>query len=127
MYKEIIICIVVVIVIICLNWSLQNYTKYCVTNISDELYSIKNNLKEENKDTANEKMKNLHKTWDKNYEALAIFIEHDELEKVETNFVSLESYIEVSDYNMGINEIEKAIFVLKHIADKYDFSLVNVF
>ena len=127
MYKEVIICIVVVISIISLNWYLQDYTKTSVTNISDDLNSIKNDLKEENKDKINEKMKKLNEKWNEKYKALAIFIEHDELEKVETNLVALEGYIEVSDYNMGINEINKGVFVLKHIAEKYDFSLVNVF
>lgn len=127
MYKEVIICIVVVISIISLNWYLQDYTKTSVTNISEELNFVKDDLKEGNKDKINEKMKKLNEKWNEKYKALAIFIEHDELEKVETNLVALEGYIEVSDYNMGINELNKSIFILEHIAEKYDFSIVNVF
>ena len=127
MYKEIIICTVVITAIISLNWFLQDYTKNSITSITDSLNELKDDLKLENKQLAEEKMKTVHKEWDNKFETLAVFIEHDELEKVETNLVSLESYIEVSDYNMGINELEKCIFVLEHISEKYDFSLVNVF
>ena len=127
MYKEIVICIVVVISIVSLNWYIQDYTKNSVTTISDGLYILKDDLKEGNEDIISEKMKSLHEKWDENYKSLAIFIEHDELEKVETHLVSLEGYIDVNDFDMGINEINKGIFVLKHIAEKYDFCLVNVF
>ena len=48
-------------------------------------------------------------------------------EKVETNLSALEGFIAVKDFKTGISELNKSIFVLEHIADKYDFSLVNVF
>lgn len=124
-YKEIIICVVVVVSIVGLNWYIQDYTKNSITTISDKLDSIKNDLKEEK--IIDDKIKDLHDSWDDKCKMLAIFIEHDELEKVETNIVALEGYVEVGDYSMGINEVNKGVFVLKHIAEKYDFSLVNVF
>ena len=58
---------------------------------------------------------------------MAIYIEHDELEKVKTDMVALEGFIEVEDYETGINELNKSVYVLQHISDKYSFSLVNVF
>lgn len=127
MYKEILITIIVVISIIGLNWFLQDYTKKSVTAISDKLIELKGDLKEGNEEVIKEKMSKTHDLWDRKYRALAIFIEHDELEKVETQLVALESYMEVNDYNMGINELDKGVFVLKHIAEKYDFALINVF
>lgn len=127
MYKEVLICIIVVVFIVSLNWFLQDYTKSSISTISNKLNELKDDLKSSNKKDAEEKMNSIHGEWEQKFKILAIFIEHDELEKVETNLVALRSYIEVEDFNMGINELERGTFVLKHIAEKYDFSLVNVF
>ena len=127
MYKEIVICIVVVISIVSLNWYIQDYTKNSVTTISDGLYILKDDLKEGNEDIISEKMKSLHEKWDENYKSLAIFIEHDELEKVETELTSLNAHIEVEEYEEGVPELEKSIFILNHIKDKFRFDVKNIF
>ena len=127
MYKEVIICIVVIITILTINWLLQNYTKNSVTELNDNLEELKQDLKEKDNEKTESKMKEINDKWSKQYGILAVFIEHDELEKVELDLVTLDGYIEIDDYDKGINEVNKSIFSLKHIAEKYDFSLVNVF
>lgn len=127
MYKELIICAVVIITIITINWFLQDYTKNSVTEISNKLKELEEDLKEKDKEKVQLKLEEIKNTWSEEYKVLAAFIEHDELEKVETSLVELEAFIEVEDFDMGTNEVNKSIFVLKHIAEKYDFSLVNVF
>lgn len=127
MYKEIIICIVVIASIITINWLLQDYTKKSTTEINDNLEELKQDLKESDKEKIESKIEEIKSNWSEQYGILAAFIEHDELEKVETDLVTLEGYIEVGDYEKGINEINKSIFSLKHISEKYDFSFINVF
>ena len=51
----------------------------------------------------------------------------NELEKVETELIAIKSYIETQDYEESISELDKSVFVLKHIEDKYAFNLQNVF
>ena len=63
----------------------------------------------------------------KKHDKLAYFIEHDELEKVETDLVSIKSYIETQEYEQAVGELDKGAFVLKHIEDKYAFNLQNIF
>lgn len=79
----------------------------------------------------NEKIKkeaeDIYKQWEKRHEKLAYFIEHDELEKVETELVTIKSDIETEDYEELISGIDKSVFILKHIEDKYAFNLENVF
>ena len=58
---------------------------------------------------------------------LSYYIEHDEIEKVETYYTACKSLIKTKDYNLAINEIKKTIFVLNHMTDKYSFSLDNIF
>lgn len=126
-YREVIICAVVIITIVTINWFLQDYTKNSMSFIIGELEELKEDIMQEDIERVENKMKQIKDDWHEKFKILAIFIEHDELEKVETDLVALEGFIEVEDYKTGINELNKSIFVLEHIADKYDFSLVNVF
>jgi hypothetical protein len=126
MYKETIICIVIVIGILGLNYFLQNFTTKTVDELTDGLAQIKNELLVED-DNVVENFKNFKDVWEVKYNRLAYFIEHDELEKVETNLVALQGYIEASDLKAGLSELNKTVFVLQHIEDKYAFNLVNIF
>ena len=58
---------------------------------------------------------------------LAYYIEHDELEKVDTNLIGLKSYIETEEESDAVSELEKSVFVLKHIEDKTRMNLKNIF
>ena len=127
MYRELVICSVVIISIITINCLLQNYTKNSMSYIISELQELKEDIKQKDVEKTENKMKQIKDHWHDKFKILAIFIEHDELEKVETDLSALEGFIEVEDYITGISELNKSVFVLEHIADKYDFSLVNVF
>ncbi|MCI8759740.1 MAG: DUF4363 family protein [Clostridia bacterium] len=129
MLKETIICIIIVIAIIFGNDTTQNYTKESVSELSNELMQLREDAKKENLE--DEKIKNqaedIYKQWEKRHEKLAYFIEHDELEKVETELIVIKSDIETQDYEELISAIDKSVFILKHIEDKYAFNLENVF
>ena len=60
----------------------------------------------------------LQTEWRNSFEKLAYYIEHDELEKVDTNLIGLKSYIETEEESDAVSELEKSVFVLKHIEDK---------
>lgn len=129
MLKETIICIIIVIAIIFGNDTTQNYTKESVSELSNGLMQLREDAKKENLE--DEKIKNqaedIYKRWEKRHEKLAYFIEHDELEKVETELIVIKSDIETQDYEELISAIDKSVFILKHIEDKYAFNLENVF
>ena len=131
MLKESIICIVIVISIIFGNYQTQNYTKESVRVISEELAELKEELlkgdNEKKQENVKNKIEKVYEEWNKRHDKLAYFIEHDELEKVETNLTSLKSYIETKEYSDSINELDKGEFILKHIEEKYAFSLENIF
>lgn len=129
MYKEFIISIIIVILIIALDFGTQRYTNNTVQETINSLYSVKDKTKEINKnnDEILKKISDLYYNWLKKHKKLAIFIEHDELEKVETNFVTCKSYMESKQYDMANAEVEKTIFVLEHISDKYSFNFENIF
>lgn len=129
MLKETIICVVIVIGIIFGNNVTQDYTKESVSRLSSELMLLREDINQ--KEVENEKARNqiegIYKQWEQRHDKLAYFIEHDELEKVETELIAIKSYIETQDYEESISELDKSVFILKHIEDKYAFNLQNVF
>ena len=131
MLKEFIFCFLILIIILFGNNQTQNYTKESVKNISEQLTQLRQNLINKNdkidEEKAKSEMENVEKEWENRHDKLAYFIEHDELEKVETNITALKSYIETKKYEESISELDKAEFLLKHIQDKYAFNLENIF
>ena len=79
------------------------------------------------KEKVQKEIEDIYKQWEERHDKLAYFIEHDELEKVETQFVAIKGYIETEDYEESISELDKSVFILEHIEDKYAFNLQNVF
>ena len=126
-------CIIIVIAIIVGNIVTQNYTVKSIGILSEELEELKKDVieAEDNGEEVNENIKNkkeeIKKEWENRHDKLAYFIEHDELEKVETDLTALNSFIETKEYAEAISELDKCVFVLKHIEDKYAFNLQNVF
>lgn len=131
MVKESIICGVIVISIIFGNYKTQGYTKESVAEISNDLEALRQEIskgeEEIDEDKTKEKILGIYEEWNKRHDKLAYFIEHDELEKVETNLTSTKSFIETKEYSDSIEEIDRGIFVLKHIEEKYAFNLQNIF
>lgn len=129
MYKEIVISIIVIIVVVTLDFSLQKYTKETIGEFSLELSNLERDIRDETLSSTEIKKKTnqLYDKWLEHHEKLVYYIEHDELEKVESNFTAGKSFIESEKYSDAMSELEKTSFVLKHIEDKYAFNLENIF
>ena len=127
MYKEIIICIFIIILIIGLDIFTQNYTKKSTIEITECLSELKNEIENENLENAKLKIEELDQKWDNKHDKLAYYIEHDELEKVDTAIVQVKSFVENDDIPSAIAELETGKFVLEHIERKYKFNLQNIF
>ena len=127
MYKETIICIFIIILIIGLDIITQNYTKKSTIEITDCLSKLKDEIENENLENAKLKIEELDNKWDNRHDKLAYYIEHDELEKVDTAIVQVKSFVENDDIPSAIAELETGKFVLEHIERKYKFNLQNIF
>lgn len=127
MYKEVVICIVVIIVIVSLDIFTQKYTRSTTSDITQILSDLKSDMLKEDRDKIDEKVKKLDEKWGEKHDRLAYYIEHDELEKVDTAIVSLKSYVETDDYSSAIAELDEGKFILEHIQKKYAFNLENIF
>lgn len=129
MYKELIISAVIVISIFALDYITQKYTDNVINDAIKDLTTIKQAMKQEpvkNERVLKQASDNYEK-WLNYHKRLAFYIEHNELEKVETNYVAGNSFIENAKYEDAMSEIEKTIFVLQHINEKYSINLENIF
>lgn len=127
MYKEMIISVILVILIFIGDFITQKYTKDTVSSLIDEFGKLKQSLINASKEDSEIEVNEIEQKWDKAHDKLAYYIEHDELEKVETNLTSCKSLAETENYTLAISELEKTVFVLNHITDKYAFNLENIF
>ena len=148
MKKEIIICICVILFIVGIYAFTQNNSKSAIDKITDELTMYKDDLinqiknKEENSNKEIEqeqsgngkkkeenvnRIKEITDEFDKKYEVLAFYIEHDELEKVKTELVNIGANIETGEYEQANADIERAIFLLDHIKQKMSLQVKNIF
>ena len=129
MLKEIIICITILVTIIFANVITQNYTKVSVEELSQKLSVLREKLLQEeiNDENAKESAENINNQWTERHDKLAYYIEHNELEKIESEITALKSHIETKDYDLTVEEIDETMFLLKHVQDRYAFDLENIF
>lgn len=127
MYKEFIIIIVVIALIVGLDIITNNYTKESVEIMSNELNILRDYILKEDKENALVKMKVVKEKWEERYKILAFYIEHDELEKVETEMTGLAADLNVEEYKHCISELDTTIFILEHIQEKEEFHLRSIF
>ncbi len=129
MLKETIICIVIVVAIIFGDKTTQNYTTESVNELSSGLTNLRESANQDNfeKEKMSNQAEGVYQEWEKRHEKLAFYIEHDELEKVETELIAIKSNIQTENYEELISGIDKSVFILKHIEDKYAFNIQNVF
>ena len=129
MKKELVNCIFIIAVIIILNIVTQSYTKECVSQMNERLdilkeASLEEDIEEENITT---EINNIENKWNLLQEKLAFYIEHDELEKVETQIFAMKGFAEIKKYDEIVPELDKCIFILEHIQDKTVLNIKNVF
>lgn len=127
MYKEIIIIITVISLIVGLDIITNNYTKETVEIISSELNILREEILNKNKKEAEKQMDIVKEKWEERYKKLAFYIEHDELEKVKTQLTMLSADLSIEEYKQSIPELDTTIFILQHIQEKEEFHFRSIF
>ena len=128
MFKEIFICVLILSMIFVGKYITKSYTLKSVDEISNRLIEIKDEIEKETSEDKkiNDKIRDMSSNLEKKHDKLSYYIEHNEIEKLETELTSLKSYVEVKEYDEAINEIDRALFLLNHIKDKYEFNLKTI-
>ncbi len=129
MKKELIICILIISIIVIANVITQNYTKQCVASMNENLEVLKEaSLSEDvDKEKISNRLQKIEDNWNEFQQKLAYYIEHDELEKVETQIYAMKGFSEIEKYDEVVPELEKCMFILEHIQDKTKLNVKNIF
>ena len=122
MLREIITIIIIVFLVFVGNNITDKYTRFA----TDTMINLLEELKIDN-ESGKDKFNEINEKWDEIKNKMAYYIEHDELEKVENNLKAIESAIEMDQEDEGQIYLNQCKFVLKHIKEKYEFNLQNIF
>ena len=134
MQKEILIVVIIVVAIITLNYITTSYTRNGFEQVNSKLDAIKNignelliEEKEENITLISERIKDLEDEWKIINKKTSFYLEHDELEKVNSSMVKFKSFFELGEYSEAIPELENCKYILRHIKDKESLNPINLF
>ncbi len=131
MIKELIISIVIVALIIFGDIFTINYTNQSVSEATNALAEMRTEIEKQDEEIDVQKVKtqigNIRNKWNQRHKSLAVYIEHDELEKIETNLSGLHGYIEKEEYSDAMAQLDMSVYVLEHIRNKTKLSLINIF
>ncbi len=129
MKKEAIITIIIIILIFAGEWITQNYTKKTLGKTQDQLRELKEDIlnTQNNNSYLIEKTDKIYEDWEKENEILSYYLEHNELEKVNTQIILIKGYLESDTPQDSIPDLEEGIYILDHIKQKEAFNLKNIF
>lgn len=95
--------------------------------MKDEIATIEEKVKQDNEYEAQEGFYSIKKKWKEKSNKLALFVEHNELEKVSNNIVLIQSNFETNETEEVMENIAELKFMLEHIEEKNQLKLKNVF
>lgn len=132
MTKELIISVIIIIVIIAGDIFTTKYTNKSIKTTTQSLSEIRKEMEKENEedidaDKLKEQIRDIRNEWNKKHKKLAIYIEHDELEKIETDLAGLNGYLDKEEYGDSMAQLDISVYVLEHIKNKTTLSLINIF
>lgn len=126
MSKEIVITVIILVAIIGLNAFVGKYVDDKLNYVLSELNELRPLIEEEKYEEANQKIDEIDEYWKKSEDIVSFFVEHDELEKVMTEYTSLKTYCKL-EQEEAFEALDKMAFIIKHIEEKDDLKLKNIF
>lgn len=129
MKKESIVTFIIVIFIIIGECISNSHTKEKLGKVEDELSNLKEEIlnSDEEINYYIEKVSNIYENWEEENELLSYYLEHDELEKINTQIILVKGYLESDSPQDSIPDIEEGIYIINHIKEKQAFNLKNIF
>ena len=125
--KETIISISIILSILILDIASQNYTKRAVQDMNNSISAFRNQINNVEEETLQKCVDNINTKWKEYNRILSLYIEHNELEKVETYLAGYKNYVYADDKQVAFKDIDQTEFMLEHISNKYKFTIENIF
>ena len=125
-YKiEILIIIIIFSIITILDVFTHKNMEYMVDKYNNKLQELSINLNRTNFELS--KIIDIKNEWEKDYKILALYIEHDELEKIGNVISKLNSNVENKEKENSLENIKEIKFLLTHIQNKSILNIQNIF
>ena len=112
MSKEIVITVIILVAIIGLNAFVGKYVDDKLNYVLSELNDLRPLVEEEKYEEANQKINEIDEYWKKSEDIVSFFVEHDELEKVMTEYTSLKTYCKL-EQEEAFEALDKMAFIIK--------------
>ena len=122
--------LIIVLILVIVFWTEHITSKSlgeCVSWMRDGVTSIENKINENNEVQAQKEFYDLQKRWKEKSESLALFVEHNELEKVSNDIVQIQANFDTEEKDKVIENIAELKFMLEHIEEKNQLKLKNIF
>lgn len=128
MKREAIITISIVLLILSAEWLTQKYTHKAFAEIEENLIQLKEEILQTNANNSQliEKTEQISELWESKQENLSYYLEHNELEKVNTQIVLIKGYLESDSPQDAIPDLEEGLYIIEHIKEKEAFKLKNI-
>ena len=125
MSKELVISIAILLIIIVANVWVSHFIDGKLDYMIDELEDLEVCLSDGRRVDAENKISEIDHYFNESEDVLSCYIEHDELEKVKTEFTSLKAYVKF-EKDDAFEALDKMRFIIRHIEEKDDLRLKNV-
>lgn len=124
--KEIIISGIIIIAIVGCNILAGNFIDGKLDHIISLLDEVIPMLENEDYEKSSEKINEINDYLNEVESMLSCYIEHDELEKVQSSLTVLSSYVKMESDD-AFSEANDMSFIIKHIKEKDDLKIKNIF
>lgn len=125
--REYAIIIIILIIVFYIDHITSKNLKEAVGWMRDGMISIENKIKENSEIEAQQEFYDLQGKWKEESEQLALFVEHNELEKVSNDIVIIKSNFETDETDKVLENIAELKFMLEHIEEKNQLKWKNIF
>ena len=130
-YKTLIFAISILIIIIILDIIFENYSKNAIEKINSNIDKISKAFEIEGENYDKEKLEKFSEKardeWRKREDILSCFIEHDEVEKINTKLDVLYTQVKNEVWMDAKSTVSEVKRLVKYLEGKYELSIQNIF
>ena len=124
--KEIIVIVIIFCLITVLDIFTKRNTEFVMENMINELNKLYEQISREEKYYIN-LIYDIEKSWKEKMKVMSLYLEHNELEKVNNSLAKLKSNVESKEKYMAVENIEETKFLIEHIKNKNLLNIENIF